>query len=539
MNMRVADLVAKTLANYGARLAFGMPGGEVITLIDALNAAGVRFVLARHETPAAIMAAGAAVASGGPGVLVTTVGPGLANAVNGIADASQEHVPLVVLSGVVDHAVRGRYTHQVLDQKALLRSVVKGCFEVEVEGAAAVVARAVELALSEPMGPVLIELSPGTAERLAAEGSKARTPPHVRRLDVDAHSGTIDWLQKTLASAERPLIVAGWTAVRLGGAAAVTAVAERFGCPVITTYKGKGLIPEHHPLSLGAAGLSPLADRHLLPLVAAADVVVLAGYDPIEMRPGWLDPFSDDAEIVEVSPSRVDHGMHRVSTRIDGDVAVVLSAAAQARTAPTPVWPDCQIRRTREALSQAFALPTPWGPHAVIATLERHLPANSLVTVDSGAHRILLSQMMQFPAPQRLLQSAGFCTMGAALPLAIGAKCSQPERAVFAVVGDGGFEMGLGELATLRDQGLPVVVIVFQDESLALIELKQRQSDLKKAGVSLGRTPYEDVARAFGGRGTRVASRSELEATLRESLDSTVFSVIVCEIKASDYAGRI
>ena len=167
--MRVADVVAGTLANYGARQAFGMPGGEVVTLIDALNKAGVEFLLTRQETGAAIMAAGYAAATGRPGVLVTTLGPGLANAVNGIADASQEHVPLIVLSGVVDRAVRGRYTHQIIDQSAMLRPLVKGCFEVDAVGSAAITARAIELALAHPMGPVLIELSPGTALEAAAD----------------------------------------------------------------------------------------------------------------------------------------------------------------------------------------------------------------------------------------------------------------------------------------------------------------------------------------------------------------------------------
>ncbi|MBC8129744.1 MAG: thiamine pyrophosphate-binding protein, partial [Rhizobiaceae bacterium] len=160
---RVADIVAETLKAQGIGQAFGMPGGEVVTLIDALDRAGIAFHLARHETAAALMAAGASTLSGTPGLLVTTVGPGLANAVNGIADAAQEHVPLVVISGIVDRATRARYTHQVIDHAAMLRPLVKACFEIEAESAGPTVARALAIALAEPMGPVHLDLSPGTA----------------------------------------------------------------------------------------------------------------------------------------------------------------------------------------------------------------------------------------------------------------------------------------------------------------------------------------------------------------------------------------
>lgn len=540
--MRVADLVAQTLANFGARQAFGMPGGEVLTLIDGLNAAGVRFVLARNENAAAIMAAGACTIEGGPGVLVTTLGPGLANAVNGIADASQEHVPLIVLAGVVDHAVRGRYTHQVIDHRALLRPIVKGAFEVEAEGAAAVVARAVTMAMTPPMGPVLIELAPGTALLKAPAAEAPRFAPETLHATPSPDAPAFADLHKRITSAKRPLIIAGWDAARAAAAEPLRALAERFSIPVITTYKAKGVLPETHALSLGAAGLSPLADRQLLPLVKAADLVLLVGYDPIEMRQGWLDPFGDAADIIEITPAVADHGMHRVSRRLEGNISAVLQALlahTAATSKPGKTWPGGEPQAVKAALKDAFAPRPGWGPHAVIDALENALPENAVVTVDSGAHRILLSQMLKIKKPFGLLQSAGFCTMGAAVPLATGVKWVARERPVVAVLGDGGLEMGIGELATLRDAGLPVVIVVFQDESLALIELKQKQSKLPEAGVRLGRTAYEDIARAFSGNGVRVETRAAFEAALKTALQASTFSVIICDIKASDYVESI
>lgn len=537
--MRVADIVAGTLANFGIRRAFGMPGGEVVTLIDALNLAGVGFTLTRHETGAAIMAAGCATATGYPGVLVTTLGPGLLNAVNGIADASQEHVPLIVLAGVVDHAVRSRYTHQIVDQKAILRPLVKGCFEVEATGAGAVVARAVELALTHPMGPVLIELAPGTAA-LPAELA-APTGHPIRRITIDptAQHREFDEIAHAISNAARPLIIAGFDAARGRASEPLRQFSERFQIPVLTTYKGKGVMPEAHKLALGAAGLSPLADRVLLPLCKKADVVMLTGYDPIEMRTGWMDPFDPNALVIEVAPGPYDHAMHRSSIRIDGNIGSIIQTLSEAATPSSSVWSCGQPTAAKVELTALFASPKAWCAHAALDVIQDALPHGTVVTVDSGAHRILLSQKLKMDRPLALLQSAGFCTMGAALPLAAGVKIADQSTPVVAVVGDGGLEMGLGDLATLRDESLPIVIVVFQDQSLALIELKQRQAALSLAGVRLGLTYFEDVATACGGNGERVASVASFKAALQRAFAAATFSVIVCEIEAEDYAGRI
>ncbi len=537
----MADAVARTLADNGVTHAFGMPGGEVVTLVDALGMAGIKFVLARHETSAAIMAAGAHAATGAPGLLVTTVGPGLANAVNGIADAAQERVPLIVISGCVDHAIRSRYTHQVFDQAALLRPLVKASFEVEAEGAAATVARAVRLACTDPMGPVHIDLSPGTAALPALDDAVIGAIRTVRASILNA--GPISEIQSLLAMAKRPIVVAGHEAVRSGAAAALTKLTERLGAPIVTTYKGKGIVSEFSARAIGAAGLSPRADAELLRLTKAADVVLLAGYDPIEMRTSWLDPFAPDATVIAISRHLADHAMHHTDVHLVGDVCQSIEAVLDGLppgTLPSrEAWVDGAPEAAQVRLRALFAPPKPWGPHVIFDSLEAGLPDNATLTVDSGAHRILLSQRVRMSRPGALLQSAGLCTMGAAVPLAIGVASARPGAPVIAVVGDGGFEMCLGELGTLRDQGLRVVTIVLQDQSLALIELKQSQAGLAEAGIRLGATRYEMVAEAFGGHGVRVNARGAFEAALAAALSRSVFTVIVCDIEAGDYVDRI
>ena len=534
---RVADTVAKTLAAHGIELAFGMPGGEVVTLLDALGKAGIRFVLARQETSAAIMAAGAFAAGGAPGLLLTTVGPGLANAVNGIADAAQERVPLIVISGVVDHAVRSRFTHQVFDHAELLRPLVKASFEIEADGAGATVARAIALARTEPMGPVHLDLSPATALL------PAKTEPLVRVTRVltpspAAGDTAVAAVRHLLARAQRPLIIAGLGAVRSDAGPSLESLLERLQAPLLTTYKAKGIVPEDHPLVLGGAGLSPLADAELLPLVKAADVVLLVGYDPIEMRQGWLDPFAPDATVIELNAYPADHGMHQCDVRLSSDINLSVCALLEG-LGQREGWPDKEPAATRQKLSDLFRTGPAWGPQAAIETLQENLPSDATVTADSGAHRILLSQQMKVMRPNALLQSAGLCTMGAAIPLAIGFASGRPGAPVVAVLGDGGLEMCLGELGTIRDQQLSIVIVVMQDRSLALIELKQRQAGLDEAGVRLGATRYEDIAAAFSGHGVRVASSPALTAALTDAFARKTFTLIVCEIEADDYAGRI
>ncbi|MFP4271205.1 MAG: thiamine pyrophosphate-dependent enzyme, partial [Alphaproteobacteria bacterium] len=180
-----------------------------------------------------------------------------------------------------------------------------------------------------------------------------------------------------------------------------------------------------------------------------------------------------------------------------------------------------------------------WGPAAVAEVARRVLPRGTIATTDAGAHRILFSQLWEAYAPRTLLQSNGLCTMGAAVPLAMGAKLAEPDRPAVAFVGDGGLLMGLGELATAAQLGLAVVVVVFVDRSLALIEKKQREVQLPAAGVALGSVDLAGAATALGGFGVTVRDRAGLEAALAGALVAERFTVIACELEARSYDGRI
>lgn len=530
--MRVADTIGQTLAAHGVRHAYGMPGGEVVTLIDGLTKAGIEFLLARNETAAAIMAAGASVTTGAPGLLITTVGPGLTNAINGIADASQEHVPLIVISGIVDRETRALYTHQVIDHSAILRPLVKASFELERGAAGQTIARAIALATAEPPGPVHLDLSPSVAA-MEEQNAMVIAPPQISQPGIAADDPAIEHVSAILSAAERPLIIAGFEAVRARAGSDLLHLAERLNAPVMTTYKAKGIVPESHDLALGGAGLSPAADEILQGAVRQADVLLFVGYDPIEMRLGWLG-LGQGQTIIDISRTPADHGMHFATSRVAADPALVCRALSQ--NIPARKNPGNSVDNTnRLALRNRFASTQDWGPHAIIDTLNEWAGSETIVTVDSGAHRILLSQKWVAEHPLTLLQSAGFCTMAAALPLAIGVASSNRDKRVIAVVGDGGLEMGLGELSTLRDLKLPVTIVVFQDCSLALIAQKQAGLQLAERGVALGATDFAAVAKAMGGHGVNVETIGDFRSALTASSGQTSFSLIACKFDPSAY----
>ncbi len=525
-----ADIMASRLKAAGATHAFGIPGGEVLALVDALGRAGIHFELARHENAAGFMAEGLWHVTGALPVLVATLGPGVSNAITAIAHAQQDRVPLIVITGCVDHALAESYTHQVFDHQALLHPIVKASFRAAPGTEALVIDKALAIARSGRPGPVHIDLPIAVAEARARPSSMAAGMPLAASVPADLEAA-----RAMLAAARRPLVLAGLDLVNENAADALNRFLDRTGAPLLTTYKGKGLVPEDDERVIGGVGLSPKADALVRPLIAAADLIVLAGYDPIEMRQGWRHPWPADKQVIDIVAQALPHGMHNATLLLEGQVGTILDRLGEGLS-PAATWPDRQSARTRAALRAAFAAPSAWGPHAVFDTLREVAPHGTIATADSGAHRILLSQVWSCDGPRRLLQSTGLCTMGCALPLATGAALGSGQPTL-CFVGDAGLEMVLGELATLRDLRLPVVVAVLVDESLGLIALKQKQMGLARAGVDFGATDFAAVARATGGHGATICDAATLAREARDAFARPGFSVLACRIDAAAYEG--
>ncbi|MGB7271187.1 MAG: thiamine pyrophosphate-binding protein [Albidovulum sp.] len=535
--LRAADVLARRLYAAGCRYAFGMPGGEVLTLIDALEQAGITFVLVRHENSGGFMAEALHHRTGAPGIMVATLGPGALNGMNVVANALQDRVPLIVLTGAVDADEAQTYTHQVLDQGQVFRPVTKASFSLAPNAAQVIADKAIAIAMEGRPGPVHIDVPISAAEVIvpaAAGALRAKTSPV-----APAEGPDLARARAALAAALRPVMVVGLDAMVEGAGAAVTEFATRYGIPVITTYKAKGLLDEDHPLALGGAGLSPLADTHLLPLLKAADLILCVGYDPIEMRPGWRavwDPAR--VTVIDITAQPNHHYMHHATLAFVADCAASLTALAQG-VQPGAVWADGDVARTKAALAEAFPRDEVWGPGAVIAECRDVLPKDAIASADSGAHRILLSQMWTCHAPRALVQSSALCTMGCAVPLAMGTSLAEPDRVAVSFSGDAGFLMVAGELATAKELGLRTIFVVFVDASLALIELKQRHRQMPNVGVDFGDHDIAAIGRAFGGEGKAVRTRDELRAALHAAMVAPTFTVIAAMIDKGAYDGRI
>jgi acetolactate synthase-1/2/3 large subunit len=422
----------------------------------------------------------------------------------------------------------------VFDHQALLRPIVKASFRATSATAALVAQKAVRIAMSGRPGPVHIDLPISVAE---GEAPAATILAAVTAApSAPAGSPEMDAARKLFARAERPLILAGVDVVNQGAGGAVAALARRFSMPVVTTYKAKGVLDENDPLALGGAGLSPRADAIILPLLRQSDCIILAGYDPIEMRINWRNPWPADAPVIDIVAQEMPHGMHGSRHLFTGDVAATLGALAEGAK-PRAVWQGGEPSKARTALAAAFAPKPEWGPHQVFATMREALPPAAVITADSGAHRILLSQMWRAPGPRMMLQSSGLCTMGCAVPLAAGYRLAASETPVCAFVGDAGLEMMLGDLATIRDLSLPVIICVLVDESLALIELKQRATQRPNRAVDFGGTDFPAIARAFGGHGVWIDNRETLAEETKAALTRDGFSILACRIARRAYDG--
>lgn len=531
-----ADLIARRLAAAGCKHAFGMPGGEVLAVMDSLDAQGIEFCLVKHENAGGYMSEGTWHATGAPGILLATIGPGVANAVNAVANAHQDRVPLLFLTGCVDGAEAATYTHQVFDHQAVLAPITKASLKMADGAVDVLIDKALQIAMEHPQGPVHVDIPIKVAEGEQPD----RSYPHRAKLSpVGPVPGPdLERARAMLSTAERPLVVAGLDVLADDCARLVADFCREHDVPLLTTYKGKGILAETEPMALGGHGLSPKADRILMPFLGQADFILCLGYDPIEMRVGWRDPW-DPAKAVEIVNAPNTHYMHHTALSFVCHVGEGLAALMEGLPKKAH-WPGGEPAEIKQALADAFSPEPDWGPAKAIAAMREASPPETVSTVDSGAHRILLSEMWECPFPRTLIQSSALCTMGIALPLAIGYKKAAPDIPVISFSGDAGLEMVMGDLATLRDMKLPLAVVVFVDQSLALIEMKQRGMNRPNVGVDFPGTDFIALAKALGGNALVADSPESARDAIKAAFaEKDRFTLITVPIDRKAYDGKI
>ena len=553
-----ADAIVRALAEAGARLMFGVPGGGPnLDVVGAAATAGLRFVLAHGETAAVIMAATYADLTGAPGAVVVTRGPGLASAVNGIAHAALDRLPVVVIADTVPAADASRVSHQRIDQAALGRSVAKAAITVG-RPPGEVAARIVRMALAAPAGPVIANMDDSAFEDSALEDSaledSALEDSALEDSDppAPAAAAAASLLAGALRAARRPVLLLGAGAIP--GTAAIRAALAGRGIPALHTYRARGILPDS---AAEAAGLVTGGTMES-PLLAAADLIIGFGVDEAEMIPASWDYAARTILITEPAasprslpgPAEAADPAYRGYFTGAAAVRMPLARAAQMlaevlaevlAVGPGYGWPPdagraAKLDAAERLAAAAIASPGLLAPQQVVATVRACTPPETIATVDAGAHMLVAMPLWEVPEPRRLLVSSGLATMGYALPAAIAAALCAPRVPVVAFTGDGGLGMTLAEIETAVRLSLKVIVIVFNDAALSLIKLKQKPAGQGGGeAVSYHPVSFAAAATAMGAAAAAVTTEQGLATALAAALRQPGPTVIDASVDPASY----
>jgi len=530
-----ADLIVALLKSAGIQRGFGVPSGNVLPLMDAMRAGGMRFVLTAHEGSAAFAADVTGRISGVPGLCIATLGPGATNLSTGVGSAWLDRSPLLAITCTLNEAQLGRRLQMWIDHQALFKPITKGSFRLRRGEIAATLNAALQLALSEPRGPVHLDLPEDVALAPATEtleqasaifcAAPARAPETAM-----AKAGAL------LRDARRPIAVIGANAMRMRDPQALRAFVERHNIPFATTLMAKGLIDEDHPLSLGC--IERALRQMQRGFIRGADLIIGLGYDTIEVE---YEAWAGAVPVlhVDVEHADVDASVH-VSQEVLGDLDDAL-ARLTALPAAANQWPAQAVRAHRDAF-QAALRPQASGfaPHQAIDVVRKLLPTEGVLALDVGAHTHQIGSQWTAHAPRSFLITNGWSSMGFGIPAALAAKLARPELPVICVLGDGCFQMTCGEVAVALRERLAIPIVVLDDRWLSLIKVKQERRRLPYFGTEVAPGAYRPPpAHYFGVPAVGVDSAAGLGRELRKALAADGPSIIEALVDAAHYSQTV
>lgn len=530
----VARKLVRMLRDMGVRHVFGVPSGGWVDYMEALRETdGIDFVLTSHEGGASFMADVCGRLTGVPGVCFGTFGPGATNLATGVGGALLDRSPMIALTDEMPAAMRSRVTQMGIDHQALFAPITKKTTRLDAANATAILADAAAVALEGRPGPVHIGLPSGLSAEPAGAGDLAFVAPQPPAPDAAA----LDALTAAFRAARKPVLAIGLGATRLGIEGRIAALAERFGLPVVLTPMAKGMLPENHPNYAGVL-FHALSDE-VGKTHAAADLVVAIGYDPVEFNyESWMRDGLPLAS-VDIAPVDIDRARHPVVAEVIGDIAAGL-AALEAVQAPRKEWALAEVAARKAATFQRMRPSAgAMGPCAALEVLRDVLPDDGIMTCDVGAHTHLIGQKWETPAPGRQIMTNGWSAMGFGLPAAIAAKLCRPDQAVCAVVGDGGFLMTVGELATAVREKLPIVILVLTDNDLALIRIKQQRKQNPIYGTPVRAEGTIGGPSLFGVPVTTAATPEALRAALVEAFAADGPRIVEALVDSREYDGLV
>ncbi|MEX2615008.1 MAG: acetolactate synthase large subunit [Alphaproteobacteria bacterium] len=522
--MKASDLFVRCLENEGVEHIFGIPGEENADTMLSLNDSPIDFVLCRHEQAAAFAADVYGRLTGKSGICLATLGPGATNLVTGVADANMDRAPVVTIIGQASTTRLHKESHQNMDAIAMFRPISKWAQSIyDARNIPEVVRKAFKIAEAEKPGATVIEFPEDIAEEdvnlAPMKTGRTRRPA----ADHKAIRQAVD----VIASAKKPLIIAGNGAVRKRAAQQLKRLAHKSGIGVVNTFMGKGAVPRTDPHCLFTMGLQ--GRDHIIAATEAADVIISVGYDLVEFSPAFWNK-SGGKKIVHIDfwPAEVDSD-YPVEVDIVSDVADALWQINEElnlrydNEGKLPLFDINDHKKMRDAILADFAMEKddasfPMKPQKVLWDVREALGPDDILLSDVGAHKMWISRYYQCDTPNTCLISNGFCSMGFALPGAMGAKIAMPDRKILAICGDAGFLMNVQDLETMVRRKLNAVIMVWIDGEYGLIKWKQQNHfNGKHSELSFGNPDFELLAQAFGMWGKTLTAADQLPAALSEA----------------------
>ncbi|MDR1633441.1 MAG: acetolactate synthase large subunit [Bifidobacteriaceae bacterium] len=538
-----AEAVVKTLEALGVEVIFGIPGGTILPTYDPLYASKIRHILVRHEQGAGHAAAGYAASSGRVGVCMATSGPGATNLITALADANIDSVPVLAITGQVGAQAIGTDAFQEADIVGATMPLTKHSFLVkEAVDIAPAISAAYHIAHSGRPGPVLVDVtkSAQTARvdwhwpvKMELPGYKPVVKPHAKQVQQAA---------EVLRQAKRPVILAGGGIIRAGAAAKadLAKVVSRTGAPVVITLMGAGALPDSHPANLGMGGM-----HGTVPAVAAlqnADLIVALGSRFDDRLTGELASFAPHAKLVhaDIDPAEIGKNLP-VDVPIVGDVGHVLAQLADlvGDWDAKPDWGHWwdYLNGLRASYPAGYDQPSDGrlAPQHVIERLSALAPPDAIFAAGVGQHQMWAQQFLDISGERQLLNSGGLGTMGYAAPAAMGAQVAHPERQVWAVDGDGCFQMTGHELVTCALNSIPVKVALINNSSLGMVRQWQTlfygqrysNTDLHTGDDTVMIPDFVKLAEAYGCAALRCSQADQVDQVIAEAMAITDRPVLI------------
>jgi acetolactate synthase-1/2/3 large subunit len=540
-----AEIIWATLVGEGTTTVFGYPGGAILPAYDALRKFPIHHVLVRHEQGASHMADGYARASGRTGVCIATSGPGATNLVTGIATAMLDSIPIVCITGQVSSKVLGTDAFQEIDITGITLPITKHNFLVtRAEDIAPTIREAFQIAATGRPGPVLVDITKDAQQASAIFDFEAAAPaPHRPHPMLRAESDSIQEAVELIKSAKRPVILAGHGIIASGARDQVIAFAESRKIPVASTLLGLGAFPTDHPLSLGMMGMH--GETWVNNAIQQSDLLLAFGMRFDDRVTGNLASYAPDAKKIhiEIDPAEINKNV-RADVALIGDLRQILDTLIPLvpKKSDTKWITDVQKMKGVASVHDIINLPDLGHLYAahVIHDIWTEAKAagrleNTIIVTDVGQHQMWEAQYFRHNYPRTLITSGGLGTMGFALPAAIGAKFACPEKDVWVIAGDGGFQMTASELATIQQENIALNIAVINNGFLGMVRQWQEIFYEKNYECTPIVSPnFVLLAAAHGIAGAHVKQRTEVTPTVTRARTSGKTFLIDFQVEKED-----